>query len=284
MIVVTGATGQLGSRIVQQLLDRLPTDRFAASARTPERAKDLADRGIQVRHGDYTRPDALTTAFTGADQVLLISAGTTGPEAIAQHTHAIHAAAEAGVRRIVYTSHQAAAPASLFAPMPDHAATEQLLAESPVDFVALRNGFYAGTVPRLLGPALQTGELTAPADGPFSWTSHDDLALAAVRILLDEPELTGATAPLTGPAALDLADVAALLSHSSGRTIRRVLTEDEEWVAGLIKHGVPDDQARMLLGMFHAARHGEFDVVDPTLADLMGRPATPLETTLQAAG
>nr|MBA2626283.1 SDR family NAD(P)-dependent oxidoreductase [Acidimicrobiia bacterium] len=127
-------------------------------------------------------------------------------------------------KRILYTSHQAAGSDSLFAPMPDHAATEMYLSRSGTPFTALRNGFYANTILRLIGPALATSEIVAPADGPVSWTTHADLAEAAAIILADEGRFDGATPPLTARDAVDLDGIAGMLSELTGRTIRRVVS------------------------------------------------------------
>ena len=274
MIVITGATGQLGSQIVRQLLERVPADRVGVSVRDPARAADLVARGVRVRRGDFADPESLARAFEGADQVLIVSANETGEAAVAQHIAAIDAARAAGARRVLYTSHQGVGADSLFAPMVDHAVTEQHLAGTGTPFTALRNGFYASTIPQLLGRALETGELVAPADGPVSWTTHADLAAATAIILADPGRFDGATPPLTAPVALDLKDVAGLLSEQSGRTIHRVIADDDEWVAGLIGHGVPAAQATMLLGMFEASRRGEFATTGSALEDLLGRPVT----------
>ncbi|MFC8828985.1 SDR family oxidoreductase [Streptomyces sp. NPDC057137] len=281
MIIITGATGKLGSRIIQRLLERIPAERVGVSVRDTDRAADLVAQGVRVRRGDFTDPDSLVGAFEGATQVLIVSASETGDAAVAQHTAAIDAARAAGAKRILYTSHQAAGADSLFAPMPDHAATERYLAATGTPYTALRNGFYASTVPLLLGQALETGELVAPADGPVSWTTHADLAEAAAIVLADEGRFDGATPPLTGPDALDLEDIAGILTELTGRTIRRVVADDEEWTAGLIGHGVPEGQANMLLGMFHASRRGEFTTTGPTLTKLLGRDATPVRSVLE---
>src|SRR5262249_28293550 len=153
--------------------------------------------------GDYLDPASLVRSFEGADQVLVVSASVVGEPALSQMGAAFDAARAVGAR-VVYTSHQAAAYDSAFAPMPDHAAAEKLLAGSGRPYTSLRNGFYAATVPMLLGQALESGELIAPADGPVSWTTHDDLAEAAASILVSETSYDGPTAPLTGPEALDL--------------------------------------------------------------------------------
>ncbi|MGW3967671.1 NmrA family NAD(P)-binding protein [Amycolatopsis sp. NPDC005003] len=281
MIVVTGGTGQLGSRIVDRLLERVPAAEIGISVREPERAAGLAARGVRVRRGDFADPASLAEAFEGAAQVLVVSTDEAGERAVTHHVRAIEAAREAGAKRVLYTSHQAAAADSLFAPMVDHAATERRAEGVP--FTALRNGFYASTVPLLLGAALETGELAAPADGPVSWTAHADLAEAAAIILADEGRFDGPTPPLTAPVALDLEEVAALLTELTGRSVRRVVVSDDAWAAGLAGHGVPAARAELLLGMFRAARRGEFATTGPDLEALLGRPATPLRAVLAEA-
>ncbi|WP_328450415.1 NmrA family NAD(P)-binding protein [Amycolatopsis sp. NBC_00438] len=280
MIVITGGTGKLGSRIVGRLRELVPAEQIGVSVRDVDRAGNL---GVRVRRGDFGDPQSLAEAFEGATQVLIVSANETGGKAVESHRTAIEAASAAGAGRVLYTSHQGAAEDSLFAPMPDHAATEAYLAKTGTPFTVLRNGFYASTVPQLLGAALETGELVAPADGPVSWTAHADLAEAAAIILASGSSFEGPTPPLTAPVALDLTDVARILSELTGRTIRRVVADDEDWVRSLTGHGVPAPRAEMLLGMFHASRRGEFAAVDPELERLLGRPATSMRSVLAEA-
>ncbi len=264
MIVVTGATGLLGGAVVERLLGKVPAAEIGVSVRDPAKATALAERGVRVRRGDYDDAASLAHAFEGAEQLLLVSAAATGEPALRQHATAIDAARAAGVRRIVYTSHMGANPASAFAPMPDHAATEAMLEASGLAFTALRNGFYTSSGRMLLGQAFETGELAAPADGPVSWTAHDDLAEAAAIVLTDEGRFEGPTPPLTGSAALDLAGLAA---EVLGRPIRRTVLTDAQY-----REALPEPVAEMLLGLFAASRAGEFAAVDPTLGELLGRP------------
>ncbi|MGI5160820.1 SDR family oxidoreductase [Microbispora sp. CA-102843] len=267
MIIITGATGQLGRGVVEHLLARIPADRIGVSVRDIVRADDLAQHGVRVRQGDFDDPASLAYAFEGASQVLIVS----GPADARPHRTAIEAAKAAGAERILYTSHMGANPASPFLPMPSHAETEQDLRASGVTFIALRNGFYATTALQFVGQALETGTLVAPEDGPVSWTAHADLAEVTAVALTEEGRLDGITPPLTGPEALDLADVAAIASDLTGREITRITVPDDEWVAGMVARGVPEQQARFLLGMFEASRQGEFAEVGPALGELLGR-------------
>ncbi|GAA4933016.1 uncharacterized protein YbjT (DUF2867 family) [Actinomycetospora succinea] len=279
MIVVTGASGQLGRAVLERLLDRVPAGQIGASVRDPEKVRDLAERGARVRRGDYTDPASLAEAFEGASQVLVVSANVLGEEALRQHRTAIDAAVAAGAGRVLYTSHHGAEPTSPMAPMADHAATEEMLRGCGVAWTSLRNGFYSSTVPMLLSGAWHTGELRVPEDGPVAWTTHGDLA-DVTALALTGDAFDGITPPLTGPETLTMEDVAALASEAAGRTIRRVVVSDEEYVADLVGHGVPEAAARMLPTMFAASRRGDFAPADPTLARLLGRPATPLSEIL----
>ena len=258
------------------------------SVRDSGKAQALAGRGVRVRTGDFSDPATLDHAFEGAEQVLVVSAAIRGPGAGQANRQAIDAAIRAGAGRVLYTSHQAASPVSLFPAQLQHAATEEYLTQCDIEFTSLRHGFYASTLEIYLPDALETGELRLPQDGPVSWTAHADLAEVDAIALTRPGSLDGITPPLTAPELLDLADVARLLTDLSGRSIRRVVVDDDEWKATAVARGLPAPAADFTLGMFRAARRGEFAVTDPTLEAVLGRPATTavsvLEGLLAAAG
>ena len=278
MIIVTGATGRLGGAVIDQLLEQMPAAELGVSVRDPEKATDLADRGVRVRRGDFTEPSTLPAAFEGASRVLIVS----GPADPTPHRSAIDAAVAAGAQRIVYTAHMAAGPQSLFGPARGHAETERDLADSGVAFTSLRDGFHATSALYMLGQGRQTGEVRLPADGPVSWTATDDLAAAAAVALIDPDRLNGITPALTGTEALDMTDLAAIVSELTGRRIIRSTISDDEFVADLIAAGTPEEYAGMTLGFFIAARRGEFAAVDPTLGRLIGRETIPVRDVLAA--
>lgn len=273
MIIVTGATGHLGRAIVEQLVKRVPLNQVGASVRDLAKAAELVALGVRVRQGDFDDSAGLARAFEGASQVLIVSSNARayGGDTLAQHGRAIEAARSAGVRRVVYTSHLGASDSSEFPPMRDHAATEEMLRQSGLAWVALRNGFYAASGIALMGDALQTGVLEAPADGNVSWTAHADLAEAAAAILAGEGHYDGPTPPLTASQALDLAALADLASELSGRPVRRQTIADDELQAKMAARGVPPQAVAIALGLYRASRRGEFAAVDPTLERLLGR-------------
>jgi len=284
MIIVTGATGQLGRQIVEQLLDLLSADQIVATSRDPTKADALLARGVQVRRADFAEADTLASAFEGGSQLLLVSSNAQayGGNSLAQHRTAIEAARAAGVRRIVYTSHMGADAVSAFPPARGHAATEQMLGESGLAWTALRNGFYANTVTRVMGDAAASGVIETPQDGKVSWTDRGDLAAAAARILVQEGRFEGPTPPLTASQALDFADVAATLADLHGRPVEWRMISDEDQAQRIRANGAPPIVVDLMLGMYQAARAGEFMAVGPTLATLLSRSPTTLREVLAA--
>ena len=267
MIVITGATGALNGATADHLLASIPQQKLVVVARDVAKAQRFADRGVEVRHGDYAEPSTLPAAFDGADQLLLVSSSDPAADAVALHTAAINAAVSVGVGRILYTSHQGAAPNTPFGPGRDHYATEQLLAESGLPWTSLRNGFYAHSLAWLLGPWQETGRITIPADGPVSWTAREDAAEAAAVILASKGAYDGPTT-ITANAAPTFEQIAAGLT---GREIVCEVIDPEEWIAGRIAQGQPEFMARFLLGMYQAAEQGFFAGTDPLLGKLLGR-------------
>jgi len=270
MIVITGATGALNGATVNHLLERMPASEIAVVARDTAKAQRFADLGVAVRHGEYAQPDSLPAAFDGADQLLLVSSSDPNVDRVALHRAAIDAAAKVAVGRILYTSHQGASPVTPFPPGRTHAATEQLLVDSGVPWTSLRNGYYAHSLPWLLGPWRETGVISVPADGPVSWTARDDSAEAAAVILAAGGGYD-AVITITASTAPTFAEIAAIGSELAGRDIRFELLDEDEWMARQLAAGTQEFMARMTLGMYHAAAGGFFAGTDPLLATLLGR-------------
>lgn len=279
MIIVTGASGQLGHQVIEQLLNRVAPDQVGASVRDTDTVADLVKRGVRVRRGDFADAASLAVSFEGASKVLVVSANAHGTAAKQLNATAIAAAADAGAKRILYTSHVGVNEDSAFPPMSVHHATEAFGRNVDIPFTALRNGFYAGFAPSLLGDAVESGELSAPADGPMSWTTHPDLAEAIAAILTTDDADHDVVA-LTAAEAVDLADIAAMAAAITGRPIRRVVIDDDQYRAQLGARGLPDDAITMSLGIFAAARDNQFATVDPTLTRLIGRQPTSIQTVL----
>jgi uncharacterized protein YbjT (DUF2867 family) len=270
MYVITGATGALNGATVDHLLERVPAAEIVVVARDVAKAQRFVDLGVTVRRGDYADPSSLATSFAGADQVLLVSSSDPGADAVSLHRAGIDAAVAAGASRILYTSHQGAGLGSPFRPADDHAATEELLAESGVAWTSLRNGFYAHSIGWLAGPWRETGTIAIPADGPVSWTAREDSAEAAAVILASNGAYDGPTT-LTASNAPTFEELAVVATEVSGRPVERVLMDEDEWLALQVANGTKEFMARFILGFYQAADQGRFAGVDPLLGELLGR-------------
>ncbi|GAA5007905.1 NAD(P)H-binding protein [Streptomyces hyderabadensis] len=269
MIVVTGATGGLGGATVEHLLRRVPADRIGVSVRDPGRARHLADRGVRVRQGSYEDPAALRDSFAGAEQVLLVSGNDPAADMVGLHRRAVEAAVEAGAHRILYTSQHGAVPGNPYRPSDVHLATEAILGASGAAWTALRNGAY-GPLDQVLGPWQRTGVIAKPEDGPVPYTDRADTAEATAAVLAGDRRFDGPV-NLTAPAAVTFDDLAGIASDLTGRTIARVVLDDDQWIADQIATGVPEQMARLMLTYYQAARAGYFAEADPLLAELLGR-------------
>lgn len=287
MLVVTGASGQLGRKIVQNLLRLVPAERIAASCRYPEKLADFASLGVRVRHGDFEDAASLRHAWEGAERLLLVSsnAAATGGNTLKQHATAIEVARQLKVSRLFYTSQISSSPNSLFPPALHHAATETMLVESGLAWTALRHGFYADSAVAMNARGFEARVIAGPVDGKVSWTTHDDIAAADAALLSSQDAIDGATPPLTGSEAFDLADLAQMAGRILGSPIARTLISDEDMRGNAKVAGVPEERIAVMMGYYRAARAGEFARVDATLANILGRePETMLEFMTKRLG
>ena len=182
MIAITGSTGQLGTLVIQHLLNKVPLEEIIALARSQEKAAKLKALGVTVRVADYNRPETLAKALHKVEKVLLISSSEVGQRE-RQHKAVIDAAKDAGVGLLAYTS-ILNADSSPLALAREHRATEVLLRSSGVPFVLLRNGWYTENFAAGAATAVALGALYGCAgEGRISSAARDDYALAAAAVL-----------------------------------------------------------------------------------------------------
>ncbi|MBD0839030.1 MULTISPECIES: SDR family oxidoreductase [unclassified Streptomyces] len=279
-IVVTGATGHLGRHVIEQLLEKVPAEQITAVVRTPEKAADLAAKGVQLAVADYNAPETFDGLLAAGDKVLLISGNEFDKGRPAQHQVVIDAAKAAGVALLAYTS----APGSLTAALADdHRATEKALTGSGVPYVLLRNGWYHENYTENLGPVLEHSAVVAAAgEGRVSSASRADYAAAAVAVLTGEGH-ENRTYELGGDEAWSFAEYAAELSRQTGREIAYSPVPPEALVGILTGAGLPEPFAAVLAGVDVSIEKGELVVSSGDLSRLTGRPTTPLSEAIAAA-
>ena len=280
-IVVTGATGQLGRLIVESLLARgVPAGEITAGGRATERLDDLAAAGVRVVHLDYTDPATLDAAFARADVVVLVSASEVG-QRLAQHRNVIDAAVRAGVGRIVYTS----IPRATQTPMllaAEHRETEEAILASGLPYSILRNSWYIENyLPQIPG-YLQHGVVGAAGDGRVSVATRADYAEAAAVVASTEGH-EGAVYELGGES-VTLAELAALVAAAAGQDVAYT-DVPEEVLRGILVDaaGFPEPVATVFADVDTRIKAGDLHVTSGDLERLIGRPATPVSTSVAEA-
>jgi NAD(P)H dehydrogenase (quinone) len=270
-VVITGATGGLGSDVIAQLQRLAPPSVLGVSVRSPEKAAALARAGIRVRHGDFNDKASLEKSLAGARRVLLISTRTAGNAArFAEQRNAIDAAIRCDVEHIFYTS-IVQRPGSMFDVAQGHFDIETYLASCGAAYTVLRNGQYIENLPMFLGQSILTGDLALPEDGPTAWVARIDLAEGIARLLLSKEALPERIL-LTGPEALDFATIATIAGRAVGRRIVRRTIPGHEFAAILVRRGLPPPLAQSLTTGFASRAAGELAELDPALQRLLGRP------------
>ena len=277
-IAITGATGQLGNFVVEQLKNRVSSDSIVALARNTEKASAL---GVEVRKFDYSKPEILTNALQGIDRLLLISGSELGKRT-EQHINVINAAKEAGVDWIVYTSllHLETSSLNLAG---EHLATEKALKESGIDYTLLRNGWYSENYTASIPGAIGGGAFLGSAGkGKIASAPRADYAEAAAIVIADEGH-KGKTYELAGDSYYTLQDLAGIISEQCGKTIPYNNIPEEEYANILKNIGLPDGLALGLASWDVSASKDDLFDDSYQLSKILGRPTTPIAESVKIA-
>ncbi|UKS29740.1 SDR family oxidoreductase [Paenibacillus sp. HWE-109] len=278
-ILVTGATGQLGAKVVEALLATLPAESLAVSVRDTDKASGLRARGVDVRHGDFDQPTTLDEAFTGIDRLLIVSTQGDNETRIRQHQAAVSAAQRAGVGFIAYTSVTNAEETTLFL-APVHRATEDAIRKTGIPYAFLRNNWYieneVGTIQGILAGAPL---VTSAGEGKVGWASRGDYAQAAAQVLASSGH-ENTIYELSGQP-ISHADLAKILGEALNREVQVQQVDDETYGTIMAGAGVPEPVVPILVAIQSGIRDGVLDVVSSDLETLLGRKATPLQEAIK---
>jgi NAD(P)H dehydrogenase (quinone) len=285
-ILVTGATGQLGQAVVNELLNKINASNISILVRNLAKAEELKAKGVSVIQGDYNDYTSLVAAFRGVDKLYFVSSSDV-MNRFAQHQNVVKAAAEAQVGYILYTSAQrksedGSSPIALVADA--HWKTDNLIKESGLTYTILKNGLYTDILPMFMGDkVIETGTIFLPAgDGKASFASRNDLA-AAGAILLTTEGHENKVYEMGGPVAYSFQDIAGMLSELSGKTIQYVSPSAEVFSEQLKSYGLPDETIQGAATFCVAIAQGEFNFPSTDLETILGRKAQTVRDFLKAA-
>ncbi|MBN9052921.1 MAG: SDR family oxidoreductase [Rhizobiales bacterium] len=279
-LLVTGASGQLGRLVLDDLLASgkvAPAD-IIATTRDPAKLSDYAAKGVTVRAANFDDPAPLDAAFAGAGKVLIISTDALMEpgKRLAQHRAAVAAARKAGVRHILYTSMPQPDDSRVtFAP--DHLGTEEAIKATGIPYTFLRNGWYAENLFMSLPHALQTGSwYTSSGNGRIAHITRADTAAALAGALLNAGS-ESRTYTLTGPESHTAEEIAAIVSAATGKPLKVVHVTDAQLAEGLKGAGLPEAFIPTVVSFDANTREGKIAMVTDDAEKLSGRKPTSLE-------
>ena len=275
-LLVTGASGQMGRRVLELLLEAgVAPASIIATTRTPDKLADFANRGITVRAADFDDPASLAAAFAGANRLLLISTDILDPSGrrLQQHRNAVSAAEAAGVSHVLYTSIVNANDTPDWVAH-DHYGTEQALTASKMGFTSLRNNIYTEM---LIGSAQRAASLgqwfSAGASGRVAYVTREDCSRAAAAALADS--FTGRRIlEITGPIAYSGDDLAALTTTITGQPVTYVPIPLESLIQGMEGAGIPRPIAEIYASFDDGTAQGKHALVSNAFEELTGRKPT----------
>ncbi len=282
-LVITGASGQLGRRTAELLLDQVEPSTVVLVSRRPEELADFAARGAETRRGDFDNPAPLAEAFADGERLLLISTDAIGGR-VAQHGNAIDAAKGAGVRAVAYTSVPDPTAENPAAVATEHRETKALLTASGLEWTLLRNALYSEFRIPEAQAALASGIFHHnQGNGRSAYVSREDCAAVAAAWLAAGAEHAGRTYDVTGPELLGADDLARTYAAAGGSPVTAENLDDDAFVAGLQAAGLPSEVAGLLASFGTAIRVGHLDQRSTTVQELTGRPPRTVAEVLTGA-
>ncbi len=281
MILVTGATGQLGSSVISQLNKVSSKDQFAIFARDEKKAIKYKEQGIEVRLGDFNQISSLGHAFEGITKLLLIS--TMEFNRFEQHKNVIDAEKIAGVKHIIYTglAIQDIETSNVKELMQSHFDTEKYIQASGLDFTFVRNTMYTDAIPQIIGEAVfDTGIYLSGGDGKVPYTLRREMGEAIANILVQDNH-ENKTYNITGDIAYSYADIAQTLGELSHKKIDYIDLDETVYEQFLIDLHLPEFLVYLTKGTVVDIKQHQYEVNNSDLKTLLGRPPLDLKSALK---
>lgn len=271
-LLVTGATGQVSSALLQALQGSRDL-KLRALMRDPKKGEALSRQGVELATGDLDDPDSLSAAFEGVTDLWLLTA--VGPRAPENSMNAVWAAKRAGVERVVRLS---AIGAAHDAPTRNgrlHAISDAELIASGLKWTILRPHFFTQNLLNNADSiAAQSAFYWDMGEGKLGMVDVRDIGEVAARLLTSPPaQHHGQIYTPTGPAAISMADAAEQLSRALGKTVSYVAVPHEAARQAMLAQGLPAWLTGMLVEYSTAYSENWGNFITPHVPELLGRPA-----------
>jgi NAD(P)H dehydrogenase (quinone) len=285
-ILVTGATGQLGSYLINKLLEKVSPEEIMALVRDENKAEALKNMGVQIIVGNYDDRASLVKAFKGIEKLYFISSSEM-MNRVEQHENVVQSAVEAKVRHIFYTSVQrktedGSSPSAIITN--DHVKTDEIIKQSDLTYTILKHSLYSDILPMFMGDkVIETGTVFLPAaNGKAAFASRKDMAEAGA-ILLTTDGHENKTYEISGVDSLSFHDIAGILSELSGKSIQYISPSPEQYVDQLRSYGVPEQMIQGAANLCVGIAQEEFDFPSNDLQNILGRKPETVKEFMKVA-
>ncbi|QTY27151.1 SDR family oxidoreductase [Flavobacterium sp. CS20] len=282
MILITGASGHLGSATIDFLIQKgFPPNKISALVRTVEKGENLKEKGIDVKIGNYNDTDSLSKALKGVDKLLLISG--LDQNRLEQHKNVINLAKENGVKHIIYTGVALTdiTRSAIKSFLDDHFRTEDYIKNNGFKYTFLRNSLYSDAVPMFAGEkVVETGIFLPAGDGKVPFVYRKDLA-EGTALVLAEDRHENKTYNFTGGQLYSYEDVARILTELSGKEVIYNNVNTAEFPEMLNKLGVPEEAIFIAAGFTEDVKNHLYEIKSNDLEIILGRKPTTLKSALK---
>jgi uncharacterized protein YbjT (DUF2867 family) len=270
-ILVTGATGNIGSEVVKQLSSATPAVKIKTGVHSAQNVKKLRDGDrVEVVPIDYNKPETLREALNHVDKLFLLTPDV--PNAAELASNLVIEAKKAGIKQIVKQSVMGAALEADVGTMRLHRQVEKFIEQSGIPFTFLRPNEFMQNFINFHSPSIKgNNAFYVPLeDAKVSLVDVRDIAAVAVKSLIDEDKHKNKTYLITGPEALSYHQVAEILSNTTGRKINYVNISDEEARAAMKEIGMSDWLINTVSELSEYFRKGKASEISPTVEEVTG--------------
>lgn len=280
-ILVTGATGELGTTVIETLLKTMKAENISVLTRKEESKTEFEQKGLKAFIGQYSDVESLEKAMGNVDTVLLISSGDQG-DRMQEHKNVIDTAIKKGVQNIAYTSRSLKDKNTLVNTlMTEHFLTEDYIKESGLKYVIFRNALYMDVLPLFVGKnVFEKGILQPAGNGKVAYVLKAEQAEAIANVLMNE-NFENQTFNFTGSDAYSFYDVATALSELTGKQVNYKSIEVEPFKKIMLNNGVPELMVKKIVGFNLDIKNGQESTVTNELQHYLGRKPKDLKEGLK---
>lgn len=280
-ILVTGATGILGTAFIKSLLKQMQPNQISVITRKEEKRAELEKQGFQAYLGDYNDTTALEKAMNGVDTVLLISSGDQG-DRMQEHKNVVNSAKKMKVKNIAYTSRSLVNRERLSNKlMEEHFLTEDYIKQSGLNYIIFQNALYMDTIPVFVGQEVfQKGIFMPAGNGKVAFALREEQAEAMANAMLNEP-FENQTYKFTGNEAYSFYDVAKALTELSGKEVKYNAVEVADFKSNMMQKGLPEPMVQKIVDFNVDIKNGQEATITNELEKKLGRKPTNLKEGLK---